>query len=32
MIHIPRTKAGKTETEIYNREKIKEVYGIEPNN
>ena len=30
MIHIPRTKAGKTETEIYNREKIKEVYGIEP--
>ena len=30
MIHIPRTKTGKTETEIYNREKIKEVYGIEP--
>ena len=30
MIHIPRTKAGKTETEIYNREKILEVYGIEP--
>ena len=29
-IHIPRTKGGKTETEIYNREKILEVYGIEP--
>ncbi len=29
-IHIPRTKAGKTETEIYDREKVKEVYGIEP--
>lgn len=29
-IKIPRTKAGKTETEIYNREKIKETYGIEP--
>ena len=29
-INIPRTKAGKTETEIFNREKVKEVYGIEP--
>ena len=29
-IKIPRTRAGKTETEIYNREKIKETYGIEP--
>ena len=29
-IHIPRTKAGKTETEIFNRNKVKEVYGIEP--
>lgn len=29
-IRIPRTKAGKTETEEYNREKILETYGIEP--
>lgn len=29
-IKIPRTKAGKTETELFNREKVKEVYGIEP--
>ncbi len=29
-IYIPRTKAGKTETEIFDREKVKEVYGIEP--
>ena len=29
-IRIPRTKAGKTETEEYNREKIIETYGIEP--
>ncbi len=29
-IHIPRTKAGKTETEIFDRNKVKEVYGIEP--
>ena len=29
-IRIPRTKAGKTETEEYNRQKIKETYGIEP--
>ena len=27
-IHIPRTKAGKTETEIFDRNKVKEVYGI----
>ena len=29
-IHIPRTKGGKTETEIFDRSKVKEVYGIEP--
>lgn len=29
-IHIPRTKGGKTETEFFDREKVKEVYGIEP--
>ncbi len=29
-IHIPRTKSGKTETEIFDRSKVKEVYGIEP--
>ena len=29
-IHIPRTKAGKTETEIFDRNKVREVYGIEP--
>ncbi len=29
-IHIPRTKSGKTETEIFDRNKVKEVYGIEP--
>ena len=29
-IRIPRTKAGKTETEEYNREKIIETYGVEP--
>ena len=29
-IRIPRTKAGKTETEEYNKEKIIESYGIEP--
>ena len=29
-IKIPRTKSGKTETELFNREKVKEVYGIEP--
>ena len=30
MIRIPRTKGGKTETEIYDRKKIEETYGIEP--
>ena len=29
-IRIPRTKAGKTETEDYDRKKIIEEYGIEP--
>lgn len=29
-IHIPRTKSGKTETEIFDRSKVKEVYEIEP--
>lgn len=29
-IRIPRTKAGKTETEDYNRTKIIEEYGLEP--
>ncbi len=29
-IRIPRTKAGKTEEDDYDREKIKEVYGLEP--
>ncbi len=29
-IRIPHTKAGKTETDEYNREKIKETYGLEP--
>ena len=29
-IRIPRTKQGKTETEEYNRQRIKEEYGIEP--
>ena len=29
-IRIPRTKAGKTETEEYDEDKIKEVYGLEP--
>lgn len=27
---IPHTKAGKTETEIYNEEKIQEIYGLAP--
>jgi len=30
IIRIPRTKAGKTEVEDFGREKILEVYGIEP--
>ena len=29
-IRIPRTKAGKTEEDDYNKAKINEVYGIEP--
>ena len=29
-IRIPHTKAGKTETDEYNREKIIEKYGLEP--
>lgn len=29
-IRIPRTKGGKTETDIYNKNKIIETYGIEP--
>lgn len=29
-VRIPRTKAGKTETEDYDEEKIKEIYGLEP--
>lgn len=29
-VRIPRTKAGKTEVEDFNRNKIKEVYGLEP--
>ena len=29
-VKIPRTKMGKTETDIYDIEKIKEEYGIEP--
>jgi len=29
-IRIPRTKAGKTEEDDYNKEKIIEEYGIEP--
>ena len=29
-IQIPRTKAGKTETENFDRSKVLEVYGVEP--
>lgn len=29
-IRIPRTKAGKTEEDDYNREKVLEEYGVEP--
>ncbi len=29
-IRIPRTKGGKTEEDDYDKEKIKEQYGIEP--
>lgn len=30
-IRIPRTKAGKTETEDFDRNKVLETYGVEPN-
>ena len=30
IIRIPRTKAGKTETEDYDRKKVMEEYGLEP--
>lgn len=30
IIRIPRTKAGKTEEDDYDKEKIKETYGVEP--
>ena len=30
IVRIPRTKMGKTETEIYDEEKVKEEYGLEP--
>ncbi len=30
IVRIPRTKMGKTETEIYNKQKIEEEYGLEP--
>lgn len=29
-VKIPHTKAGKTETEKYDEEKIKEIYGLKP--
>ena len=29
-IYIPHTKAGKTETDIYDRNKVLEVYGVKP--
>ena len=29
-VRIPRTKMGKTETEDFDRNKVKEVYGLEP--
>jgi len=29
-IMIPHTKQGKTETDFYNRQKVLEVYGVEP--
>ena len=29
-IYLPRTKAGKTETDIFDKDKIFEVYGVEP--
>ena len=30
IIRIPRTKGGKTETDIFDKDKIKEVYGLLP--
>ena len=30
VIRIPRTKGGKTETDIFDKDKIKEVYGLLP--
>ena len=30
-IRIPRTKMGKTEVEDFDRNKVKEIYGLEPN-
>ena len=30
IVRIPRTKMGKTETEIYNKEKVEQEYGLEP--
>ncbi len=30
IVRIPRTKAGKTEVENFDKNKIKEVYGLEP--
>ena len=29
-VRIPRTKMGKTETEIYTKDKVEEEYGLEP--
>lgn len=29
-IYLPRTKAGKTETDIFDKNKVLEVYGVEP--
>ena len=29
-IYLPRTKAGRTETELFDRDKVIEVYGVEP--
>ena len=29
-VRIPRTKMGKTETEIYTKEKVEEEYGLDP--
>lgn len=29
-IHIPRTKMGKTELDLFDEEKVKEIYGLKP--